>query len=260
MSTDYAVRTTPEAAPQYSPIEWNGVPLLLSGQPHRTSKIVRTKVVTPAQRRQYSRIGWPRDMVIIREHSLKLPSDDMTVKVVTNAEEAADEIPEKIVTPIRDTGTYRDAVVYFRGRPVRSFVSARLAVPADAQAPVPEAAAIPTIWTPEILRTVEDVLKSGILVREAALPSKLSPEDRLFVNLLIAVQPDNDNAPLSLESIGRIIGISRETVRRRREDLLATNPELRGVIAAFRGSNAKGDPNPPPSASAARPETDEDDE
>jgi hypothetical protein len=224
----------PEETQEFTTIFWNGEPFELLEKPHRTSHIVRTKRVSPELRRRYGRDGWPRELVINREHSLKLTGEEVLLKILTNAEEAEDELPEEILTPRRDTGTFRDALVTWRGRTVKSFVSARLRAKTAA---TPSADHPAAHFTPAILNSIQHTLQSGIIVRNAPLPAALTPDDRMLVNLLTAAHQGKDGVCLSFREIGAILNVSDETVRRRRITLEELYPTTKRLIASFRTRN-----------------------
>ena len=237
---------------------WNDEPFQLVAAPHRTMKIVRTKVVPPQKRREYNAKGWPRHLVIMREHSLKLPGDEVTLKIVTNADEAEDELPENIRTPLRDTGTYRDAIVTWRGRPVPSFVSARLTQLTYS----PHHHATPVAHVPQGDALADSVLKSGLVIPPQGLLEAMTPEEREFANLLITSPDGGGIHPLS--KIATHYKVSDETIRRRKLALEKKYPPLKGVFSSLRSRNAKGVAVPPRSLfgrpSAERAGTDEDGE
>lgn len=243
---------------------WNDEPFQLVAAPHRTMKIVRTKVVPPQKRREYNAKGWPRHLVIMREHSLKLPGDEVTLKIVTNADEAEDELPESIRTPLRDTGTYRDAIVTWRGRPVPSFVSARLTQltysPHHHATPVAHVPHSP--HPPQEDDLSDSVLKSGLVIPPKGLLDAMSPAERELANLLIAHQEGGGSH--SLVKIATHYKVSDETIRRRKLALEKKYPLLKGIFASFRSLHAKGSALPPTSLfrnpSAAPGETETDDE
>lgn len=226
-------------------VMWNDEPFQLVAAPHRTMKIVRTKVVPAHKRREYNTTGWPRHLVIIREHSLKLPGDEVTLKIVTNADEAEEEMPESIRTPLRDTGTYRDAIVTWRGRPVHSFVSARLTqltyAPHRHTTPVAHVPHSP--HPPQGEDLSDSVLKSGLVIPPQGLLEAMTPEEREFANLLISRQEGGGIHPLSKIAIH--YQVSDETIRRRKLALEKKYPPLKGVFSALRSRNAKGDAVPP---------------
>lgn len=223
-------------------VNWNGDPFLVTHPVIRKNRIVRTKVVAPELARQYNTHGWPRNQVLMREFTLTLPGDGVVLKIVTNADEAEDELPERILTRHRDIGTFREAKVVWRDRPVTSFVSARLDAPVAVAAAPASAASRPSTPEPttEHRRILDDVLKSGIVVREDRITEALNPDERLLVNLLIARRSGDPHRPLSLEQIGRHLGISDESVRRRRDALLRAHPHLKRPLAALRRANNKG--------------------
>lgn len=239
---------------------WNDEPFQLIAAPHRTAKIVRTKIVTPKMQRQYNATGWPRELVIMREYSVKLPGDGITLKIVTNADEAEDEVPEHVRTPLRDTGTYRDAIVTWRGRPVHSFVSARLTQltysPHHHTTPVPH---VP--HPPQGDALADSVLKSGLVIPPQGLLEAMTPEEREFANLLISPQEGGGIHPLS--KIATHYKVSDETIRRRKLALEKKYPLLKGVFSSLRSRNAKGVAVPPralfdrPPAGRAATETDD---
>lgn len=221
---------------------WNDEPFLLIAAPHRTAKIVRTKIVAPSLQRQYNATGWPRDKVVMREYSLKLPGDGITLKVVTNADEAEEEMPESIRTPLRDTGTYRNAIVTWRGRPVHSFVSARLTQ--LTYEPHRHATPVAHVPHPPQGEDLSDaVLKSGLVIPPQGLLEAMTPEEREFANLLISQQEGGGIHPLSKIAIH--YKVSDETIRRRKLALEKKYPPLKGVFSAVRSRNAKGEAVPP---------------
>lgn len=241
--TSPALEAEPSTETASFAVNWNGQPFLVKGPVRRSQTIVRTKIVSPELRHKYNRSGWPRHLVLMREYHLNLTGDEMTVRIVTNADEAEDEMPDQIETPHRDIGTFRDATVVWRERPVHSFVSVSLQasicstldnvpfIPSqlDAQPPV----------SPAHFKILEAALKSGIVLRNNRIADALDDEERLLVNLLIASHGEPPR-PLSLIEIGSLLGVSDETVRRRRNALFSLRPELNRAVAPFRMCNAKG--------------------
>lgn len=228
-------------------VSWNGSPFLVTHPVIRKNRIVRTKIVPPELVRQYNRAGWPRNLVLMREYSIALIGDDIKLKIVTNADEAEDELPELIQTIQRDIGTYRDGTVIWRGRAVRSFISVSLIAPVCPSLDEAELAPSPLTGQPALsiqhYRVLESLMKSGIILRNDRITDALTPDERLLVNLLIAQHSDRPPRPLSLAEIGRFLGVSDESVRRRRESLFRTHPHLKRAVAAFRAPNSKA-PNP----------------
>ncbi len=242
-------------------IPWNGQDFLLIAPPHRTYKIVRTKVVPPHKRREYNLAGWPRHLVLMREHSLRLPGDDLTLKIVTNADEAEDEFPEQILTPNRDIGTYRDATIIWRGRPVRAFVSARLTASGVCPAHHPATPVAPVPSPAPAEGPAATALASGLVLPPQGLLQAMTPEERKLSNYLISRGEDGDIH--SLVKIGSFYGVSDETIRRRKLHLEKKYPPLRAIFAAFRSRNTKGLAVPPMTvfgSSPAQPETDHNEE
>lgn len=225
-------------------VEWNGAPFLVTRPVIRENRIVRTKLVPPELKRRYNTSGWPRHLVLMREYSVTLPGDDEILKIITNADEAEDELPDRIQTPRRDIGTFRDALVTWRGREVHAFVSARLAVGVCDRLEHTPAVPGPLSAQPAVsaahMLILQNAMKSGVILRNSRIADALNADERLLVNLLIASRSEDPPRPLSLEDIADLLQVSRETVRRRRDELLARFPHLARAIAPFRTRNLKG--------------------
>ena len=108
-----------------------------------------------------------------------------------------------------------------------------------------------------LLAAVFRVLKSGILVSDAHLPTAMTDDERVLTNLLLAKKDDGTGRPLSLAEIGLVLNCSDESIRRRLRKLDARFPQLATVIRAFRSRNQKGDSLPPGRPDHQKPEAPE---
>lgn len=266
-------RGTPRAPAQLPDLLWNGQPFVLALPIFRETCVVRTRPVSEARRREFDEQGWPREYILLQEHRLVFIGRHITLAVTTNAAEAEEELPENIVTHVRDLGTYRNATVYWRGREDDAIVSARLTSGKDRKrmkpiSPAPRASAgerdplppaKPTLdpIIANMLATAFRVLKSGILVTNAQLPAAMSDNERVLTNLLLSKRDDGSGRPLSLAEVGRVLDCSDETVRRRLKKLAAHFPQLGDVILAFREQNQKGSSLPPGPPDQHNPEEQE---
>jgi hypothetical protein len=76
----------------------------------------------------------------------------------------------------------------------------------------------------------------------------MSPEEIEFANLLIMYRDQDARVPYTYDELGKFLGTSRETVRRRHDELKASFPHIGRLIAAFRARNNKGVNTPPPAS------------
>ena len=248
------------SAPSERPfVVWNDQPLYLGLPVRRKASAVQTQPVDDATRRVFEQTGWPRDHVIMWEHSLEFVSEQQTILLITNAPHAAWENPACIVTTTRDLGTYRDALIQWRGWLEHGFASVRLTTQEDKDAiakrmadantaaatgksPMPNA----DDHTSEKLAIALRVAKSGLIVAHTGLPAKMTDDDRLLANYLLARKDEAGQHSLSFAEIGEMLGCSDEAVRRRTKKLMRQYPELARIIRAFRSRNQKGAAPPPP--------------
>lgn len=98
--------------------------------------------------------------------------------------------------------------------------------------------AIPTL--PEI--AAARMLQSGIIVTTGSLSEKMTPAERELTNYLVAYKNPVRKSPFSYLEIGRLLGCSHETIRRRQRALEQKHPGLKRVIAAVRSLNGRGSP------------------
>ena len=222
---------------------WNAVPFEPILPVRRTSHIVRTKRVSAHLKLEYARNGWPKELVLLSEHKLKLVAQDITLAIITNAAEAECELPDEVRTPVRDTGTFRDSMLIWQGREDKAFVSARVTADRDRET----IRALSTVKTspapttsPEDMAMAQRTLQSGLVVARAPLPEKMTPEDRELANYLLAYKDPAKGIVHSLNEIGRHFHCSDETIRRRMHGLFGRYPEIESVINAVRSRNRKG--------------------
>ncbi len=224
---------------------WNKAPFNPVLPVHRSFHIVRTRPVTMTLQRQYAREGWPPELILLREFSVKLVGDEITLTIVTNAPEAECELPSEITTPARTTGTFRNSVLVWQGREDEAFVSVHLNSEQDRKAieQMSDSAAVFQI-PPEQLASMamaQRTLQSGLLIpATAALPSQMEEEERELANLLLAYKDPDQRRVFSLAEIGKRYNCSDETIRRRMKTLLEKHPTLKGSVAAIRTRNNKG--------------------
>jgi len=222
---------------------WNDVRFEPVLPVRRTAHIVRTKPVSPHLKREYARNGWPKDLVLLREFKLKLVDLEITLAIITNASEAECELPDHVRTPIRDTGTFQNSTLIWHGREDKAFVSARVTTDRDRDAirdfSAAKTAPAPVV-SPEDMAMAQRTLQSGLVVANAPLPDKMTPEDRELANYLLAYKNPAKRIVHSLNEIGRHFHCSDETIRRRMHSLYARYPEIQAVINAVRSRNRKG--------------------
>ncbi|MFH0880320.1 MAG: hypothetical protein V2A34_11455 [Lentisphaerota bacterium] len=114
-------------------ILWNHSPFDVLLPVRRSCHIVKTKRVSPASHRHFDLNGWPSEMVLLREFKIKLIGESITLAAITNAPEAECELPDHIHTSHREIGTFHQALLEWKGREDRSFVSARITTTIDRQ-------------------------------------------------------------------------------------------------------------------------------
>ena len=227
---------------------WNGSPLTILSEPARASFIVRTRRLSRAEVVQYRREGFPDSVVLMREHAIEVVTEDVTLAIRTNAPEAAVELPDEVRTSYRDTGTFYDAAVVFRGREDRAFVSVRPTEPrvAAALAGVKDGDAVAALSG-----LARQAFRSGLVVGGGELVKGWRPEDVELANLLLMYRDASRQVVYSYAEIGAVLGVTAETVRARREALEAEHPGVRRIIAAVRARNEKGGKVLPMGARAA---------
>ncbi|MBN2562784.1 MAG: hypothetical protein JXQ75_17815 [Phycisphaerae bacterium] len=237
------VRETKAEVLQPQLVLWNAVPFEPILPVRRTSHIVRTRRVAAHLKLEYARNGWPKELVLLCEHKLKLVAEDITLAIITNAAEAECELPDEVRTPVRDTGTFRDSTLIWQGREDKAFVSARVTADRDREA----IRALSTVKTspapaiaPEDMAMAQRTLQSGLVVASAPLPEKMTPEDRELANYLLAYKDPVRRIVHSLVEIGRHFHCSDETIRRRMHGLFRKYPEIESAIHAVRSRNRKG--------------------
>lgn len=220
-------------------INWNGVPFEPMLPPVINSRPVRVRrVAVPTNESHYACRG-TEDLVLIREFHITMVSSDVTLLLITNAPEAAYELPDAISTPYRDIGTFRDATLTWRGRQEQAFVSASITDPRLSSAP--DTSSDPVAAQIVALASVaRNSLRSGLIVGGTDFTRGWDPDDIEFANLLMTYKSPAAAEVFSLAEIGRILGYSDETIRRRKLSLEHKHPRLKPIIAAFRTRNAKG--------------------
>ena len=229
--------------PLYVSLLWNDRVFVTILPPHRKSKVIRTRPVSPEQRREYELHGWPREHVLLYEHRIKLVGRDHYLLLITNAQEAEHEHPDHIVTPVRDCGTFHNARLFWQGRKDRGFVSVRATNPRFHQYALDLCKANPQqAVAPDLSKTVT---QSGILISGAFMPTGIQPPELELANYLLAFKDPKARAVFSLDEIASSMKVSRETVRRRKLALERKYPDLRRTLAAFRTRNTKGIPVSP---------------
>lgn len=226
-------------------VTWNGVPFSYSAAPIRQTRVVRLRSRPPVLDTG-SDISNPAP--ILWEHHIHLVSPDITLHIISNAPEAEDELPSVIMTDYRDLGTFRDAVLYWRGREDHAFVSAsqtesRIAI-THGGAQANDAMTRLAAYT-SASRTA---LRSGIIVGGPRFTAGMSPDDIEFTNHLIMFKDEKSRTVYSYDDLGPLYGVNGQTISRRHAALVEKYPHLKPLIDAFRARNAKG-PNVPPPAS-----------
>ncbi len=84
------------------------------------------------------------------------------------------------------------------------------------------------------------MLQSGLLLSAGSLLDQMKPAERELANYLISYKHPDKRIPLSYAEIGRMLGCSYESVRRRQRALEQKHPPLKRLIAAARSRNNKG--------------------
>ncbi|MBP7427892.1 MAG: hypothetical protein KBC05_00590 [Candidatus Hydrogenedentes bacterium] len=229
------------AIPVYVSLLWNDRIIETILPVHRKSKVIRTKPVSPEKRLEYDLHGWPREHVLLYEHRLKLIGHDHYLFLITNAPEAEHEHPDRILTPVRGCGTFNNAKVFWQGRKDRAFVSIRHTHPRFHQFAMDlrKECAQPPAPAPDLAK---NVTRSGILITTGKLPADMQPPERELANFLLAFKDSKAGAVYSLREIAQALKVGKETVRRRKSALESKYPALKGLFAAFRARNAKGEP------------------
>ena len=230
------------------PVLWNDAPFESVLPIRRSTHIVRTKAVAPHMRRKYAREGWPRDLVLLREFKLKLIGEEVTLAIVTNAPEAECEVPDKIVTAARNTGTFHGATLFWQGRKEEAFVSARVTAERDQKAiaalePIEQVTEVKSAANEQMasLAMAQRTLQSGLLIpATASLPAQMTPEERELANLLLTYKEPDKRRVYSLAEIGKRFRCSDEAIRRRMAKLFASYPTLKAPVASIRACNCKG--------------------
>lgn len=228
-------------------ILWNGAPFTPVFHPTRKTVVVRT--APPASAFHIS-TAIPAELIQIREHRIEFISDNTTLLVITNAPEAASEIPEAIRTDRREIGTYYTAEATWRGRAERAFISASLTDTHIAATLAASRAGLNGDHAPlrAYVAVAGDVLRAGLVLQGMDFTYGLSPEETLTANLLIKLQNPQSKTIYSHEAIGAAMEVSGETIRRREKEIARKSPQLGGIIASVRSVNAKGQKLPPAGA------------
>ncbi|MCX7010225.1 MAG: hypothetical protein NTY53_23800 [Kiritimatiellaeota bacterium] len=229
---------------------WNCVPFESILPVARSDFIVRTRPVLPHLRRHYTRIGWPRELVLLREFHIKLVSEDLTLFITTTAPEAEYELPDKITTSYRALGTFLDATLHWKGRKEETYVSARVTEASDQlviDALTESTGTLPA--SPQAtaqlhsMAIADGALQSGLLVPATiALPAQMQPEDRKLANLLMSYKDPVRRLVLSMAEIALVFNCSDETIRRRMSALFTVYPSLKNIVLGFRSRKRKGFP------------------
>lgn len=243
------------AGPRIPPINWNGVPFQALLPPSRRSVITR---FAPSVDIMHIGTAIPIELIQRREHRIELISETISLFLITNAPEAATDLPEAIQTAYRATGTFYEASATWRGQTERAFISASVT---DARV----AAAIKLARTAPhrgnslatYVALMRDVLRTGIIMESLEFTKGLTEDELILANLLLK----HDNIQLgtvySYDVIGSALGINGETVRQRHIKLSTKAPILGRIIASVRPKNAKG-ANTPSLATSDPDATDED--
>lgn len=230
-------------------VDWNGAPFRPVVPPIRHARVVRILRVEPNAHIHSSAVS-SEPHVLMREHHIELVSADMTVLIVSNAPEAEFELPDQILTAYRDIGTFRDATIYWRGREDHAFVSVSLTETHFSVNCPQSTASSDSVPPPQqlaaFLTATRGALRTGLIVTSPGLTKGMSPEEIEFANLLIMYRDHDARVPYTYDELGKSLGTSRETIRRRHEELKAAFPHIGRLIAAFRARNNKGVNTPPP--------------
>ena len=230
-------------------VVWNGAPFSLIVPPIRQARIVRILRVAPNSLNPPSTVG-SEPHVLMREHHVELVSADTTILIISNAPEAEFELPDHILTAYRDIGTFRDATIHWRGREDHAFVSVSLTEARFSVNCPPSTASSDTLPAPQqlaaLVTAARGALRTGLIVTSPGLIKGLSPDEIEFANLLIMYRDQDGRVPYTYDELGKFLGVSRETVRRRHDEMKAAFPHIGRLIAAFRARNNKGDNTPPP--------------
>jgi hypothetical protein len=92
----------------------------------------------------------------------------------------------------------------------------------------------------EALVEAAGVARSGLLIPNGPLVEEMEPEEREFYNRLVQRDPATGK-PLSLRELGKLMGISHTTVKRRWAALARKYPKLSRLITEARAPHAKGE-------------------
>jgi hypothetical protein len=165
-------------------------PLEIALPVHRSSHVLRTKPVTPAQKRSFSRAGWPPEYVLLQEHRLKLVGYETTLAITTHAVEAECELPGLVLTPVRENGIYYDAKLYWHGREERgdgilcgSITRRTWNDRSPCRRGKHPPAELADTLAGMAMAQAHDLNRPDI-VSGAGLPDRMSPENRQLANLL----------------------------------------------------------------------------
>ncbi|MBP7830365.1 MAG: hypothetical protein KA248_10650 [Kiritimatiellae bacterium] len=205
----------------------------------RRTHVIQAHPVPPEKQKEYNANGWPRHLIIVQEHRLRLVGHEHTLRVVTNAPEAEFQVPDRIITPVRGLGTFRDARLVWRTRDEIASVSVHATNPRHHQQALKLQEAKPSEHL-ERLAVAERTLQSGLLITGGDLPPQMTPDERVLANLLMSHKDPARGKVYSLAEIGRQLRCSDETIRRRKHALEAKYPELKRFFASVRTSHRKG--------------------
>ncbi len=141
-------------------VQWNGDLFESQLPPRRTSRVVRTHPKSPEEVLRYNQDGWPDKDILITEYGLALVNRGMTMDIRSTAPEAAEELPSRVITPVRDLGVYLDAKLDWRGRLDPAYVSVSLTSVEDRQSIGKEELRIRNEKMPKIVRDYQKIILS----------------------------------------------------------------------------------------------------
>lgn len=255
----------PSADSQADPhsITWNGVPFVPSAAPVRQSRVVRLRAQGAQSDPPSHADPTAKTRAILWEHDICLVSPDVTLRIISSAPEAEDELPTIIITDYRDLGTFRNATLYWRGREDHAFVSASQT---EARLAITQGAARPQDGLTDLVAYTSasrNALRSGIIVGGPRFTAGMSPDDIELANHLIMYRDQDARTVYSYDELGPLYGVNGQTISRRHAALVDKFPHLKTLIDAFRAKNTKKPNLPPPlkgSVAAEEVSDDADDE
>jgi len=106
--------------------------------------------------------------------------------------------------------------------------------------PIPEPAVVPAPPPAAPHIAAARMLQSGLLLSAGPLLDQMKPAERELANYLLSYKHPDKRIPLSYAEIGRMLGCSDESIRRRQRALERRHPPLKRLIAAARSRNRKG--------------------